>query len=98
MTDISREEALTHFGVKGMRWGVRNQTLPSTISTNTSTKKPISKPHTSFKPTKKQLVIAAAGATFVGSLFLTNKAYNVHDRNQYARAMQLYWFERGVLD
>ena len=23
MTDISREEALAHFGVKGMRWGVR---------------------------------------------------------------------------
>jgi hypothetical protein len=23
MPDISREEALTHFGVKGMRWGVK---------------------------------------------------------------------------
>ena len=45
-----------------------------------------------------RISIDAAGATFVGSLFLTNKAYNIHDRNQYARAMQLYWFERGVLD
>ena len=26
MTDISREQALAHFGVKGMRWGVRNDT------------------------------------------------------------------------
>lgn len=26
MTYISREEALAHFGVKGMRWGVRNET------------------------------------------------------------------------
>lgn len=24
MTDISREQTLAHFGVKGMRWGVRN--------------------------------------------------------------------------
>ena len=25
MTDISREEALAHFGVKGQKWGVRNE-------------------------------------------------------------------------
>ncbi len=24
MTNISREQALAHFGVKGMRWGIRN--------------------------------------------------------------------------
>ena len=23
--DISREDALSHFGLKGMRWGVRNE-------------------------------------------------------------------------
>ena len=26
MTNISRDQALAHFGVKGMRWGVRNET------------------------------------------------------------------------
>lgn len=37
MTQPTREEALAHFGVKGMRWGVRN--TPSSTSTKTSTKK-----------------------------------------------------------
>lgn len=35
--DISREDALAHFGVKGMRWGVRNE--PGTGGRQSSTKK-----------------------------------------------------------
>ena len=34
MTQPTREEALAHFGVKGMRWGVRN------ASSNTSPSEP----------------------------------------------------------
>ncbi len=25
MTQLTREQALAHFGVKGMRWGIRNE-------------------------------------------------------------------------
>lgn len=41
MNDISREAALAHFGVKGMRWGVRKQptTTPSTTKPRMSNKK-----------------------------------------------------------
>lgn len=38
MTDISREQALAHFGVKGMRWGVRNEDDLSPSLTRRETK------------------------------------------------------------
>ena len=41
MTDITREQALAHFGVKGMRWGVRND-KPATSGTSTKSN-PLSK-------------------------------------------------------
>lgn len=34
MTDISREQALAHFGVKGMRWGIRH---PSFVKVDQAT-------------------------------------------------------------
>jgi len=63
MTEITREEALAHFGVKGMRWGVRNEkTTTSSISKKETIKK---KP---WRPTDKQKKIAAVGAIFVASI------------------------------
>ena len=43
MSDISREQALAHFGVKGMRWGVRNETTRSSTEPKNkmSTKKKV---------------------------------------------------------
>ncbi len=44
MTQPTREEALAHFGVKGMRWGVRNttsSTSPSEPKKRMSTKKKV---------------------------------------------------------
>lgn len=42
MTDISREEALAHFGVKGMKWGVRKAATamkPQNIATRKTEKR-----------------------------------------------------------
>lgn len=33
MSDVTREMALAHFGVKGMRWGVRNDSKPGRVGT-----------------------------------------------------------------
>ena len=54
MTDISREQALAHFGVKGMRWGVRNETTRA----STEPKQRMS--------TKKKVAISA-GVIAIGS-------------------------------
>lgn len=43
MSKKSRDEALAHFGVKGMRWGVRNEssTTSNTSKNRISTKKKV---------------------------------------------------------
>lgn len=100
MTQPTREEALAHFGVKGMRWGVRNEDDISSFSkkeygqilanqpsknkveaaksigqhklkmqakfesNDPNLKTPITKK--GWRPTKKQVAVAATGAAFVG--------------------------------
>ena len=57
MNDISREEALAHFGIKGMRWGVRNE--PGTGGRASSSKKP--RTTTSGETMSKMDVLLANG-------------------------------------
>ena len=38
MNEPTREEALAHFGIKGMRWGVRKKSAPSKSSKSKSSK------------------------------------------------------------
>ncbi|HPE27624.1 MAG TPA: hypothetical protein PLM10_02040 [Saccharofermentans sp.] len=130
MTDKSREEALAHFGVKGMKWGIRNEkdndagekskaeaSLGKTSSkitkeeyneliknqpkkTRVEQAKSIAENKTKFKakfeptdksestkppekkgwrPTKKQVAIAAIGAAYIGlaasSYYMEKNAY-----------------------
>lgn len=65
MNDISRENALAHFGVKGMRWGVRKQ---PTTSPSTTTKPRMS------KKTKTAIAVAVLTAGIaVTAVFLNQR-------------------------
>ena len=56
MTQPTREEALAHFGVKGMRWGVRN--APLSVSSDTPKR----------KISNKKKVAIGAGVLAVGTV------------------------------
>lgn len=68
------DEFLEHFGVKGMRWGVKNEHETSGDSSSSEEKKP--------RFTDKQKKMMIGGAAVAGTLLVAYGAYKLSDKGQ----------------